>query len=225
VTNDATQTDHSAAGHSCAHCDSAEDHHALDEKGIVDSFRAAVKASGIARIAIAVALLASAALWAPLGILAGALAWAAATGAGILAVSASGRRYGSANAVILGTVASAAIAPLAALGTVAWLGGSMDSALAGASGWFFAVAIVEFLRDRKLSAILIADSRDGEAARQGVLFGEPVSPWVGLGWSMFTAALFGLWVWLVGLLPLAVLPLIPLHVVLALFSRKRGTRS
>ena len=221
MTNEATQTDHSAAGHSCAHCDSAEDHHALDEKGIVDSFRAAVKVSGIARIIIAVALVASAALWAPLGILAGALAWAAATGAGILAVSASGRKYGSANAVILGTVASAAITPLAALATATWVGGSLEVALAGVSGWFLAVAIVEFLRDRKLSAILIADSRDGEAARQGVLFGEPVSPWVGLAWSMFTAALFGVWVWVTGLLALAVIPLVPLQVVFALRSRRR----
>ena len=221
MTNEATQTDHSAAGHSCAHCDSAEDHHALDEKGIVDSFRSAVKASGIARIVIAVALVASAAVWAPFGILAGALAWAAATGAGILAVSASGRKYGSANAVILGTVASAAITPLAALATATWVGGSLEVALAGVSGWFLAVAIVEFLRDRKLSAVLIADSRDGEAARQGVLFGEPVSPWVGLAWSMFTAALFGVWVWVTGLLALAVIPLVPLQVVFALRSRRR----
>lgn len=220
VTNEATHTDHSAAGHSCAHCDAAEDHHALDEKGIVDSYRSALNSSGIVRALIAVALLASALLWAPLAILAGIGGWIVATSAGLLAVSLLQKRYGTPNSVVLGTVASAALVPVAAWGASTWIGASPTAAIAAASGWFGALAVVEYLRDRKLSALLIADSRDAEAARHGVLFGNPVSPWAGLGWSAFTAALFGLWVWVIGMLPLAVLPLIPLQVVLALLSRK-----
>lgn len=229
VTNEATNTesetgtDHSVPGHSCDHCASAEDHHALDEKGIVDAYRGALSAAGIVRIVLALALVVSSVMWAPLGIVAGLAAWAVATGAGILVMSAASRRAGTARAVILGTVASAALLPVGAWATTMWLGGSLAVALAAASGWFAALAVVEFLRDRKLGAVLIADSRDGEAARQGVLFGSPVSPWLGLAWSAFTAALFGAWVGLIGLVPLAVLPLIPLQVVLALLSRK-GSR-
>lgn len=220
MTNEATDTDHSAAGHSCAHCDSAEDHHALDEKGIVDSYRSALTTSGIVRALIAVALLASALLWAPVAILAGVGGWILATGAGLLAVTAFQGRYGTTNSVVLGTVASAALVPVAAWATSMWIGASPTAAIAAGSGWFATLAVVEFLRDRKLSALLIADSREAEAARQGVLFGNPVSPWAGLGWSGFTAALFGLWVWVIGVLPFALLPLIPLQVVLALLSRR-----
>ncbi len=220
VTNEATNTDHSAAGHSCAHCDSPEDHHALDEKGIVDSYRRAMTTTGIVRGLIAVALAISALLWAPLAIVAGILSWIIATAVGLGAVSASASKYGTANSVIIGTVASAAVLPVTAWASATWVGASPAFAIAAGSGWFLANALVEFLRDRKLSGLLIADSRDGEAARQGVLFANPGSPWAGLGWSLFSAALFGLWVWLLGLLPLALFPLIPLQVVLALFSRK-----
>lgn len=220
VTNEAANIDHGAAGHSCAHCEAPEDHHALDEKGIVDSYRGALVSSGIARLVIALAVSASALLWAPLAILAGVAGWVVATAAGVLAVSVTTARSGRGNAVIIGTVVSAAALPVAAWASAMWLGDSPTIALAAASGWFAAMAAVEFLRDRKLSALLVADSRDAEAARQGVLFGNPISPWVGLGWSLLTAGLFGLWVWVTGVMPLALLPLIPLQVVVALASRR-----
>lgn len=218
MTNEAT--DHSAAGHTCAHCDSPDDHHTLDEKGIVDAFRASMSAAGTARAFLVAALTVSAVLWAPLGLLAGAAAWVAATAAGLVAVSATSRAAGQRNALVFGTVASAAALPLLAWATAAMFGGDVPTAAAGASGWFLATAAAEILRDRKLSALLIADSRDAEAARQGVLFGNPLSPWVGLAWSVVTAAFFGAWTWVTGVFPLALLPLIPLQVVLALFSRR-----
>lgn len=220
VTNEATNTDHSAAGHSCAHCEASEDHHALDEKGIVDSYRSALTTTGVLRLLMAAALVASAVLWAPVAILAGAGGWVLATAVGVLAVSATTAKYGGPNSVVIGTVASAAVMPVAAWATATWVGASPTFAIAAASGWFLAAGIMEFLRDRKLSGLLIADSRDGEAARRGVLFSDPVSPWVGLGWSLFSAAVFGLWIWVIGLVPLALFPLIPLQVVLALLSRK-----
>lgn len=220
MTNEATDIDHSATGHSCAHCDASEDHHSLDEKGLVDAYRGALNAAGITRIALAAALVIAAALLAPLAILAGALSWLLATGAGILFVSLANRKYGTANAVVIGTVASAALLPVTAWATSRLLGGSLAVALGAAAGWFLITAVVETLRDRRLSALLIEDSRDAEAARQGVLFGEPISPWAGLGWTLFTAIIFGAWAWATGVLPLVVLPLIPLQVVFALLSRR-----
>lgn len=218
--HEASDIDHSATGHSCAHCDSAEDHHAVDVKGIVDSFRSTLRGAAIARIAIAAVALVAGLIWAPVVVAAGAAAWFIATLAGLGVVTATRGKYGTGNALVLGTVASAAIMPITAWLTSMWAGGSWSVAVAGAAGWFFAVMIVESLRDRKLSALLIADTRDGEAAREGVLFGNPISPWVGLGWSVSTALFFGLWIWVTGLLPLAVIPLIPLQVALAILSRK-----
>lgn len=220
MTNEATDIDHSATGHSCAHCDASDDHHALDEKGIVDAYRAALSSAGIGRIILAAALIISAAMWSPMAILAGALGWALATGAGLIAVSATSRRYGTSNAVVIGTVVSAAMLPITAWATSQLLGMSLTVALGALTGWFLATAIVETVRDRKLSTLLTEDSRDAEAARQGVLFGEPLSPWIALGWTLFTALLFGTWVWATGALPLVVLPLIPLQVVFALLSRR-----
>lgn len=186
----------------------------------MDAYRTAMNSTGIARIVVAGALVISAALWAPLAILAGVLGWALATGAGLIAVSATRRRYGTAGAVVIATVASAAMLPVTAWATSQLLGTSLTVALGALAGWFLATAAVETVRDRRLSALLIEDSRDAEAARQGVLFGEPVSPWTALAWSLFTAVLFGTWVWATGALPLVVLPLIPLQVVFALLSRR-----
>src|SRR5699024_5074179 len=182
-------TDHDAVGHSCAHCDAAEDHHALDEKGIVDTFRSMLRTTGIVRIIIAVAGLGLGLWWAPPAVLAGVGGWVLATGVGILALSFSAPRYGTTNSVIIGTVIAAALLPLAAWASATWVGHSPTIAFAGAGGWFLAVAIVETLRDRNLASILIADSRDGEAARQAVLFSNPVFQCAGLGWSVFTAIL------------------------------------
>lgn len=224
MTNEATETDHTTPGHSCAHCAGDEDHHALDEKGIVDGFRNTLRTAGVVRSILALSLIASAAMWAPVAIGAGVLAWIVATGVGIAAMALTKPRFGTGNAVILGTAGSAAVLPVLAWACATWIGASPAAAMAAGSGWFLAVAIVEFVRDRKLSTILIADSRDGEAARQGVLFNNPVSPWVGLAWALFTAAIFGAWVWVLGMFPLALLPAIPLQVVLALLS-KRGSRN
>lgn len=214
--------DHGASGHSCAHCDSAEDHHALDEKGIVDSFRRQLTASGLTRSALALAAVLIAAWLAPPSALSGIAAWAIATVAGMGVMVAANRRVGMANSVILATVASAALTPLAAWAIAQWVGASPAAALAAGGGWFAAVGVVELLRDRKLGGLLVADSRDGEAARQGVLFGNPASPWAGLAWSASTGALFGVWVWVIGAVPLAVIPLVPLQVALALLSRRRA---
>lgn len=223
VTDKATDTDHAAPGHSCAHCSSDDGHHALDEKGIVDSFRATLRTTAIVRSIVALSVTVSAALWAPLGIVAGISGWVVATIVGIGVVSITKPRYGTNNALVLGTVGSAAALPLLSWATATWVGDSLAVALAAGCGWLFITAVVEFLRDRNLLTILVADTREGEAARQGVMFHNPTSPWVSLFWSAFTAAIFGVWVWVIGLFPLAVFPLIPLQVVLALVSKKGST--
>lgn len=207
--------------HTCAHCDSTEDHEHLDEKGLVDGFLSQLRTSGMVRIVLGLAAAVAGFVYVPMAVVTGVAGWAIATGAGIAAMSAARIKLGTAKAVVLGTVASAAITPVLAWAIATWVGRDLPVALAAAGGWFAAIAVAELVRDRNLSALLTADSRDGEAARQGVLFGNPTSPWVGLAWSIFTAGLVGLWVWVIGLLPLAVLPLVPLHVVLALWTRKR----
>lgn len=225
MTYEAAETDHSAVGHSCSHCDSADDHHSLDEKGIVDSFRATLNTVVLARLLLALALTVSALTWAWGAYLAGIGAWAVATLVGVVVVGATRSSRGPSNSVILGAVVSAALLPVGAWAVTVWVGSSAAVALAAGTGWFFAGAMVETIRDRQLSAVLIEDSREAEGARQGVLFGSPTSPWVGLGWSLFTAALFAAWVYLIGLITFVVIPLIPLQVALALLTRRNAKAS
>lgn len=210
--------------HTCAHCDSTEDHSHTDERGAVLAFRSAIRGSDIGRAIVALGLLVAAVSLSGLGLLAGALAWLAATAAGMGVLALTNRSRPAAQAVLLGALASAAAMPLLALGAARLVGPGWEVAVAAAAGWLVLAGGTEILRNRSLAATLVAHTRDGEAARSAVAAGVVSSPWLEWAWSLLTGVLFGAWVWLTGELAIVVITLVPLQVALAALSRRLTQR-
>lgn len=129
-------------------------------------------------------------------------------------------------AVIAGALATAAIAPvLAMLVAAAADGGAAWRGAAGALGWLAVSGTISGIRAGKLGSVLLAHSREGEAARSAVVrTGGRPSPYAEAAWLVATAAVFGVSVAAVAVLPVLVIVLVPLNVALAVLSRRWQSR-
>jgi hypothetical protein len=204
---------------SCAHEGSTPHRHVDVAASVAASARRstgfASATLGLAAAVVAVAVLGAGASgwWAGAG---GAAGWLAATLAGSVAlVLASGS---AGRAIVAAAVASALVSVAAAL----WIASAGGNALWAAAGWALAAALSQFGQSFVWRRTLHQPGEAGEFAReQAVDAGGP--PWPRrLTWWAVPALAFGLWVWLLGVLPPAVLVAAPAAVVLQLLLARRN---
>lgn len=213
----------------CEHCDDSVPHQHVDEKPLVEAYRrdllgSRLAATGVAAIGLAV--LAVVALDSAIGLPLGMAAWLVATGAGLLAWLIVRARSRDAVAVIAGAITTAALSPLLALGVAALTPGpAWARGLAAGLGWLALAVGTDGARTRRLRTILTEHTREGEAARSGVVRsnGRP-SPYLESGWLVLTAAVLGMCVAAAAVLPVVVAVLVPLNVALAVLSRRWQAR-
>jgi hypothetical protein len=214
----------------CDHCDDSVPHRHVDEKPLVEGYRTALRRSvlGVAAVGLLLAVAVvlggrAAALAIPLG----AAAWTVSSAVGLLVLSLVQTRRPTPAAVIAGAVATAAAAPLLALLVAAASDGAIGwRALAGTLGWLAVSGTVSGIRAGQLGALLTSHTREGEAARSGVVRtdGRP-SPYIEAAWLVATAVVFGLCVAATAALPVLVVVLVPLNVALAVLSRRLQTHA
>lgn len=214
----------------CEHCDDSVPHSHVDEKPLVDAYRRELLGALVAVAALAVLWLAATLLLAREAAFAtvlGAASWVLATALGLVAFALTRRSRPGAAAVIVGAVTTAAVTPLLAL-LVALLtpGGVAARAVAAGLGWLVASAVVTGVRTVRLREVLVADTREGEAARSGVVrtAGRP-SPYVEAGWLVLTAGVTALCVAATALMPVVVVVLVPLNAALAVLTRRQQARA
>ncbi len=231
----------------CEHCDSSTPHEHVDVAQAVSARRRTLAMwSGVRIVLLAV----TAALLAGLAgipgatepwvvVLAGAVAWALATSAGVLAAglahrSRAGARPRSARAALaVGALVTAAATPLVALAVALLpvLDDAGDSPVLLASwtglGWLGAALAAEVAGAVRLRAVLLAPGPDGERARaEAVRRAGPHARGhrdaaAVLG-AVAAAAVFTAWTAALMALPALVVVLVPLHVVgAALVGRAR----
>jgi hypothetical protein len=222
--------DPQTAATTCEHCDDSVPHEHVDEQPLVEGYRAALR-RGVAAVAAVGATLAVAVLIggreAALAIPLGAVAWTVCSALGLLALSVVRSRRSTPVAVIAGAVTTAALTPLLALLVAVAAGGDVGwRAAAGALGWLAVSGTVSGIRAGALRTLLAAHTREGEAARSGVVrtAGRP-SPLAEAGWLVATGAVFGLCVLAAAVLPVVVVVLIPLNAALAVLSRRSAARA
>lgn len=223
----ATQQDRS---HGCEHCDDSAPHSHADEGALVEGYRASLRLARTTTAVVALlglAAVAVVALGSALGVLLGALAWVVATGLGVLTWVLLRRRTSEKAAVLVGAVVSAAAAPLLALAVAALVPGpGLARGLAAAFGWMAVSAGTSGHRAGTLRALLVTDSRAGEAARSAVVRtnGRP-SPVAEALWLVVTALVLGCFVAAAAALPALVAVLVPLNVALAMLTRRWQARA
>lgn len=229
----------------CPHCDETHEHTHTDPREVVLGFRRRLAAVTTVRLVLLVAALAAALiLWAPTAVLtfacAGVLAWALAMAAGLVAGTVDLNRRGGATAaksqaaqrrfmtvsVLAGAAVTPVLALLVALAGRAWTGSTELSAglgvAAGAAvGWLAVSAVIESVRSLRMRTLLGADTRAGEGAREAAVdLGGHTAQWRELFTMALTAVLVGVWVVGCFLIPFLVVVLVPLHVALAVFTRR-----
>ncbi len=213
----------------CEHCDDSVPHQHVDEKPLVERYRRELLVGVLLTAAVAVVGLGVMVLglesW--VGLPLGALAWAIGTAVGLLVLAVARTRTSTPVAVVLGAVASAAVSPVLALLVAVVVPGSAGwVALAGGSGWLVLSALIAGIRAGTLRDLLTQHTRDGEAARSGVVRSEGrPSPYVEAAWLVATAVVFGLCVLATAALPILVVLLVPLNVVIAVLSRRWQVRA
>lgn len=216
--------------HGCEHCDDSTPHSHVDEGALVEDYRAALRRARTTTAVVTLlglAVVAVVALDSALGVLLGALAWVLATGAGVLVWVLLRRRTTEKVAVLVGAVVSAASAPLLALAVAALVPGpGWARGLAAAFGWMAVSAGTSGHRAGVLRALLVQDSRAGEAARSAVVRtnGRP-SPVAEAVWLVVTALVLGGFVAAAAGLPVLVAVLVPLNVALAMLTRRWQARA
>lgn len=225
-----TAADTPAEPYVCEHCDDSVPHEHVDEKPLVEGYRTALRRSvlGVAAVglALAVAVLLggrAAALAIPLG----AVAWVVASAVGLLVLSLVRTRRSTPAAVIAGAVATSAAAPLLALLVASAADGGIGWRAAAATlGWLAVSGTVSGVRAGQLGTLLTAHTREGEAARSGVIrTGGRPSPTIEAAWLVATAVVFGLCVAATAALSVLVVVLVPLNVAVAVLSRRLHTRA
>jgi len=214
----------------CDHCDDSVPHQHVDEVPLVERYRTALRRSvlGVAAVGLLLAVAVvlggrEAALAIPLG----AVAWTVSSALGLLVLALVRTRRSTPAAVIAGAVATAAAAPLLALLVAAATDGAVGwRAVAGTLGWLAVSGTVSGVRASQLGTLLTAHTREGEAARSGVIrTGGRPSPYIEAVWLVATAVVFGLCVAATAVLPVLVVVLVPLNVAVAVLSRRLQTRS
>lgn len=240
-----SETTSPAEPYVCPHCDETHEHTHVDPRELVLGLRRRlVTVTALRGILLVAGLLASMLLLPPTAVLTfactGVLAWALAMAAGLVAGSVDLNRRGGADAaktraaqerfmtvsVLAGAAATPVLALLIALAGRSWTGAAgLSEALgvaAGAGvGWLAVSVIVESVRSMRMRSLLGADTRAGEGAREAAVdMGGRTAQWRELVTMVLTAVLVGVWVLGCFLMPLLVVVLVPLHLVLAVFSRR-----
>lgn len=222
-----TTADPGADPYVCEHCDDSVPHKHVDEKPLVERYRRQLLVAavlGLAAAPVAVVLFVSLVGFATVIAVA---AWALCTVVGVVTAAVVGRRAGMRTGVLTGALVSAGLTPLTAFGVVA-LGAASTagpdpwpSAVAGTSGWLAGAGAALAIRGLGLRTLLVAHTREGEAARSAVVRtdGTP-TPVVELGWAALTALWFGVCAAMLALLPILVVVLVPLSVALAAVTRR-----
>ncbi len=249
ISHDMTDSDSATAPgetYVCPHCEATHEHEHVDERAVVDGYRRTLARASAARMAVILVTL-TAVLLGSLGLLAlaglGLLSWAVVTGAGWGAAVVdlarrphSGTRMGTAQRderrfVLVSVLTGAALTPLAALGLALTAGAVVEAhpltvAGAAAAGWFAGSATAETISNLRLRALLVADTRAGEVAREAaVRLRKHTHEWRGLGTAAATAIVVGIELLVCLWLPILVIVLIPLHVaVAALVGRAQQRR-
>lgn len=217
-----------SAAHTCDHCDSSTPHSHEDPLTYTRSYLATTKKLIVVRTGLAAAAFIAliAISWQTntsiMAFAAGVLGWLVVLIAGLLSLNA--QPTAGTKAFLISTIVAAAITPVAAFGIALWRPGTSGASawvtVATASlGWFLAALITDVLRARQLRIMLTANDRDGEVARDA-LTKMPNTQASELMWSIATPALVAGYIWLCIALPLVVIMLIPLHVVISLWSRR-----
>lgn len=165
-----------------------------------------------------------------LAVLAGGLAWSLTTAAGLLVAGAlhrpgqadePARGHGSYRALALGSVAAAAATPIAALLVVLVLPGGQagaagwTTALGAAAGWVATALTADILGALRLRTLLLAADRGGDAARAAAARGPALRFGRHLAGTTAAGGAFATWTLALGVLPVLVFVLVPLHAALA----------
>lgn len=220
----------------CEHCGSTDPQHG-ETHAVLDRRRAALGRSAAAMVGVltGAGVATAAALtqtgWpvAALGlVLSGAVAWAAATAGGVVAVGLAQRRTrpaGPASSLAVGALTTAALTPVTALAIAAvggWLGVPAWSCAACAGvGWLLASGTSFVVSALRLRTDLLAPGQAGERARALVTGrrrrGADLRAFVGV---LLVATVVAVWVALLSGLPLLVLVLVPLHVAVAALAAR-----
>lgn len=146
--------------------------------------------------------------------------WVAASAAGAATLHVGGRR-GRRPAVM---VAAAVITALVTTAYAAWLAGvwGREAWPAGVGGWALAAAAFQAVQSVVWRRSLLTPGQFGEFARDQAV--HAASPrWAArLAWWVLPALAFGLWVWLVGLVPVAVVLVAMASIALQLLLARRN---
>lgn len=236
----------------CAHCDSTLPHEHLDVAAAVATRRRALAWGIGGRVALVVALVGTLAAigaipTAPLDgvvlVLAGAVTWAVATAAGVLAAGHAhraddgGPRRGAGASLAIGALVTGAVTPLGALVVALLLPPNVAAGPPAAAGWaglgwLAAASAAEIAGSVRLRRLLLTPGPAGERARaDAVRDSRPGASRFGaearregraIAGAVLAAVVFTVWTAVLSLVPAAVVVLVPLHVAgVALVARAR----
>ncbi|WP_127130627.1 hypothetical protein [Georgenia sp. SYP-B2076] len=216
----------------CEHCDDSVPHKHLDVRAVVDAAREGARRHALWMLVVAGVLAAAAltagvaAAGAPAAI--GALAttvggWLVATAVAVMVVGLARARTSDTRALVLGSLASAALLPLVALAVALVVGGWVGAVVAGAA-WLLCGAVAEGVRARSWRALLLAPGDAGEHARGAAVAQRRPAGVPELARWLVQGALVAVCAGLTALLPVVVVVLVPLSMVLAVGAAQQAVR-
>ncbi|MPV38310.1 hypothetical protein [Georgenia subflava] len=214
----------------CEHCDDSVPHEHLDVRALVTrsadrartrALRMLAVAGGLAVVTavVGVTIAGPGRAFGALGV--AVLGWLLVTAVAVAAVGVGRARTSDARALVLAALVSAGLAPLVAL-AVAALGGGWSGALVAGSAWLLCGAVADVVRSRTWRRLLLTPGEAGEHARARAVAerdsSRDLTRWLAQG------VLVGASTWLLGVLPLAVVVLVPLAVALAAVTARPVAR-
>ncbi len=215
-----------SAHHDCTNC--SADHEHFDTGAHAHKRRAAMAWAVAGRLAVLkigvdLLLLLPSIGGASIAMGAGLAIWALATGVGVLVAGLTMAKRGTPAAAMAGSLATAAITPLLIGVAVLTVPGPALHPLAVAVGYLIGGFGAETLRLVRLRALLGAESREGEVARESAAItahrDNDLADFLGTG---MIGVLVGAYTYLIALLPPLALVLAPLHVAGIALHRRRA---
>ena len=232
TTDTATPATDAAEPYRCEHCDDSVPHQHLDVRAVVDAARAGARRHATRLLVVAVVLVAAALTaavavtgWAgALGALALSVGgWLLVTAVAVVVVGLRRERTSDGRALITGSLTSAALLPLVALGVALVVGGWTGAVVAG-SGWLLCGALAEAVRARSWRALLLAEGDAGEQARRAAVAQRRPAGAREVALWLVQGALVAVSAALTSLLPVVVVLLVPLSVLLTVALALPGAR-
>lgn len=203
----------------CAH--ESTPHHHVDVAASVAAASRRSTTLALAALALAAALGLAGALLEPVGwpaALAGAAGWVTSTLAASATLLLASRRGGAGPAL----VASAVVGALVTVAVAWWIATTGGHPLWAAAGWTLAAASSQFAQSVAWRRTLHQPGEIGEYARDQAVHAQEAR-WPGrLAWWAVPAIGFGLWTWILGVLPATVLVVAPAAVALQFVLTRRN---